>query len=104
MPFEPVYTAVEVVARGLSGFQGVKVTRTGTENVPVSGGAVIAINHTSYLDFIPAALAVGTAKRKLRVMAKAELADNQVLGFRSEERRVGKGGGRTCRCRWSAYH
>ncbi|WP_075831796.1 MULTISPECIES: lysophospholipid acyltransferase family protein [unclassified Rhodococcus (in: high G+C Gram-positive bacteria)] len=81
MSFEPVYTAVEVVARGLSGFQGVKVTRTGTEHVPVSGGAVIAINHTSYLDFIPAALAVGTAKRKLRVMAKAELADNKVLGF-----------------------
>ncbi|REK81552.1 1-acyl-sn-glycerol-3-phosphate acyltransferase [Rhodococcus erythropolis] len=80
MSFEPVYTAVEVVARGLSGFQGVKVTRTGTEHVPVSGGAVIAINHPSYLDFIPAALAVGTAKRKLRVMAKAELADNKVLG------------------------
>ena len=29
----------------------------GLENIPVTGGAVIAINHTSYIDLVPAALA-----------------------------------------------
>ena len=43
--------------------------------------SVIAINHTSYLDFIHAALAVRESKRKLRVMAKTELANNKVLAF-----------------------
>ncbi|NMD62872.1 UNVERIFIED_ORG: 1-acyl-sn-glycerol-3-phosphate acyltransferase [Nocardia globerula] len=81
MTAEPVYTAVETTARVLCRLQGLAVTRTGTENVPRTGGAVIAINHTSYLDFIHAALAVRESKRKLRVMAKTELANNKVLAF-----------------------
>ena len=36
--------------------QGLKFTVTGVENLPVTGGAVIAINHTSYFDFTFAGL------------------------------------------------
>ncbi|OYD67553.1 lysophospholipid acyltransferase family protein [Rhodococcus sp. OK302] len=81
MTVEPVYSAVEGIARVLCRLQGLAVTRTGLENIPPTGGAVLAINHTSYLDFVQAALAVGETKRKLRLMAKTELADNKILGF-----------------------
>ncbi|WP_070380023.1 lysophospholipid acyltransferase family protein [Rhodococcus sp. WMMA185] len=81
MAAEPVYTAVELTAKALSRFQGVKTTRAGLENIPADGGAVLAVNHTGYLDFIQVGLAVGAVGRKMRIMAKAELANNKVLGF-----------------------
>ena len=40
------------------------------ENVPTSGGAVIASNHVSYLDFIFVGLGADKSKRLVRFMAK----------------------------------
>ena len=37
------------------------ITFQGLENIPERGGAVIAINPTSYIDFLPAALATTDA-------------------------------------------
>ena len=79
---EPVYTAVESTAKALSLFQGLRMTReSASDNIPAEGGAVLAVNHTGYLDFVQLALAVGAVDRKLRLMAKAELANNKVMAF-----------------------
>jgi 1-acyl-sn-glycerol-3-phosphate acyltransferase len=62
--------------------QGLKFTVTGEENLPVNGGAVIAINHTSYFDFTFAGLPAYKQKRgrKVRFMAKKEVFDAKVAG------------------------
>jgi 1-acyl-sn-glycerol-3-phosphate acyltransferase len=58
-----------------------RISYSGVENIPDRGGAVIAINHTSYVDFLPAALAVHRARRRLRFMIKAEMQQVKVVNF-----------------------
>ena len=53
---EPVYGTIIQVARLTWKMQGLKFTVTGLENLPDSGGGVVAINHTSYFDFTFAGL------------------------------------------------
>jgi 1-acyl-sn-glycerol-3-phosphate acyltransferase len=53
---EPVYGTVIQLARLTWRVQGLRFTVTGVENLPATGGAVIAINHTSYFDFTFAGL------------------------------------------------
>jgi 1-acyl-sn-glycerol-3-phosphate acyltransferase len=77
---EPVYTSVITLARGVFAAQGLKFTIHGTENVPSSGGAVMAINHTGYMDFTYAGLAVLPAKRLVRFMAKNEVFKHRISG------------------------
>ena len=52
------------------------------ENLPVTGGAVVAINHTSYFDFTFAGLPAFQQHRgrKVRFMAKKEVFDNKITG------------------------
>lgn len=57
-----------------------KIEVEGAERIPREGGAVLACNHISYLDFIFAGLAVLPAKRKVRFMAKKEVFDNKISG------------------------
>jgi len=70
------------VARLLWRLQGLKFTVTGVEQLPVTGGAVIAINHTSYFDFTFAGLPAYEQRRgrKVRFMAKKEVFDSKVSG------------------------
>ncbi len=79
---EPVYGTVIQVARLLWRFQGLKFTVTGVENLPETGGAVIAINHTSYFDFTFAGLPAYRQGlgRKVRFMAKKEVFDHKFSG------------------------
>src|SRR5215212_5707803 len=79
---EPVYGTVIQLARLVWRLQGLKFTVTGVENVPVTGGAVVAINHTSYFDFTFAGLPAYRQKRgrKVRFMAKKEVFDNKITG------------------------
>ncbi|OBJ47963.1 1-acyl-sn-glycerol-3-phosphate acyltransferase [Mycobacterium sp. 1423905.2] len=79
---EPVYATVIQLARLIFRIQGLKITVTGVENLPTSGGGVVAINHTGYLDFTLAGLpsyqqGLG---RKVRFMAKQEVFDHKVTG------------------------
>ncbi len=62
--------------------QGLRITVTGVENLPTSGGAVIAINHTGYLDFTFAGLPAYQQGlgRKVRFMAKQEVFDGKITG------------------------
>ena len=55
------------------------VTR-GTEHVPRTGGAVLAINHISYVDFIMAGYGAREAGRLPRYMAKRETFDHPLTG------------------------
>ena len=77
---EVVYPAVITFARGLFAMEGLRFTVTGAENVPRAGGAVMAINHVSYLDFAYAGLAAQPAKRMVRFMAKQEVFVHKVSG------------------------
>jgi 1-acyl-sn-glycerol-3-phosphate acyltransferase len=60
---------------------GLKVDMQGAEHVPESGGAVIACNHNSYLDFIASGYPGERKKRYTRFMAKKEVFDHKVGGF-----------------------
>lgn len=79
---EPVYGTVIAAARLMWRVQGLKFTVTGIENLPTTGGAVVAINHTGYLDFTFAGLpaVLQGQGRKVRFMAKKEIFDHKVGG------------------------
>jgi 1-acyl-sn-glycerol-3-phosphate acyltransferase len=78
---EPFFRMLELVAPPLLEANGPRVTFHGLENIPAHGGAVIAVNHTSYVDFYPASLAACRRRRRLRFMIKAEMADVRVVNF-----------------------
>jgi 1-acyl-sn-glycerol-3-phosphate acyltransferase len=79
---EPVYGTVIQIARLVWRAQGLKFTIIGVDNLPINGGAVVAINHTSYFDFTFAGLPAYKQKRgrKVRFMAKKEVFDSKVAG------------------------
>ena len=53
---------------------------SGQEHVPRTGGAVLAINHISYVDFLMAGYGARASKRLTRFMAKREAFDHPVTG------------------------
>lgn len=55
---EPVFRALEITAKTLVKVQGLKLTFLDLDKLPAAGGVVLAINHTAYVDFLPAALGV----------------------------------------------
>jgi 1-acyl-sn-glycerol-3-phosphate acyltransferase len=79
---EPVYGTIIRAALVSWRLQGLKFTVTGEENLPTTGGAVVAINHTSYFDFTFAGLPAYKQGlgRKVRFMAKQEVFDNKITG------------------------
>ncbi|HWS91438.1 MAG TPA: lysophospholipid acyltransferase family protein [Mycobacterium sp.] len=78
---EPTFRTLEILAQFVVLATGSRITFSGEENIPDRGGAVIAINHTSYVDFLPAALAVHRRRRRLRFMIKAEMQQVKVVNF-----------------------
>ncbi len=75
-----VYWPVIGLARTVFFAQGLRFTMTGTEHVPRKGGAVMAINHTGYLDFTYAGYAALPARRLVRFMAKESVFAHPVSG------------------------
>jgi 1-acyl-sn-glycerol-3-phosphate acyltransferase len=77
---EPVYSSVLVIAK--TGFRllGLRFDVTGAEHVPRTGGAVMALNHVSYLDFTFGGLAADPHKRLVRFMAKKQVFDHRISG------------------------
>lgn len=78
---EPVFRALEIVGATVVRATGTEITYRGLGNIPAVGGAVVAINHTGYVDFLPAALAVKQRHRRLRFMIKAEMQQVSVVNF-----------------------
>ncbi len=77
---EPVYSSVNRIAKVLFKFEGLKFTRTGSENLPRVGGAVVVINHTGYMDFTYAGYSAFDIGRFIRFMAKKEVFDHKISG------------------------
>ncbi|MDV6260858.1 lysophospholipid acyltransferase family protein [Rhodococcoides yunnanense] len=77
---EPVYRSVIGIARTVFAFEGLKFEVEGEEHIPATGGAVIAVNHTGYMDFTYAGLPPRRVKRYIRFMAKKEVFDNKISG------------------------
>jgi 1-acyl-sn-glycerol-3-phosphate acyltransferase len=77
---ELVYPPVVLAAKTMFRVLDNKLRVEGTEHIPATGGAVIACNHVSYLDFIFCGLGAQPAKRLVRFMAKQEIFANRIAG------------------------
>jgi 1-acyl-sn-glycerol-3-phosphate acyltransferase len=77
---ELVYPPVIVAAKTMFRVLDNRLRLEGTEHIPSTGGAVIACNHVSYLDFIFCGLGARPAKRLVRFMAKQEIFANRIAG------------------------
>ena len=100
---EPFFRLAEMVVPSVVAMNGTKITFQGLENIPARGGALIALNHTSYLDWIPASIAAHERKRRLRFMIKAEMADVKAVNYVIKHCQlipVDRTDGRTTRTRW----
>ena len=78
---EPVFRTLEIAVSTAVAVSGSRITYLGLENIPDHGGAVVAINHTSYIDWAPSALAAYKRHRRLRYMIKEEMTQVKVVNF-----------------------
>ena len=78
---EPVYRGIEVSAAMAAYALGIKITYQGLENIPAHGGAVVVMNHISYLDYLPAGLASRQRRRRIRYMLKAEALEHGAVDW-----------------------
>src|SRR5918998_280121 len=71
-----------VIAATLAAFRvlDLRIRLDGAEHVPTEGGAVLASNHISYLDFLFCGLAARPSRRLVRFMAKQEIFAHRVGG------------------------
>lgn len=74
--YPPVIVTAKIAFRAL----GLRFDMTGTEHVPATGGALLAFNHVSYVDFVLGGYAAQPSKRLVRFMAKRELFDHRLTG------------------------
>ncbi|GIE98991.1 lysophospholipid acyltransferase family protein [Paractinoplanes rishiriensis] len=77
---ELVYPPVIALAKTMFRVLDLKIEVDGAEHIPREGGAVLASNHVSYLDFIFCGLAAQPAKRLVRFMAKKAVFDHRISG------------------------
>lgn len=76
---EPVFRSIEIAAATAARLVGSRISYHGLQHIPAHGGAVIAMNHTSYIDFLPAGLAARRRRRRIRYMIKAEMRDVRIV-------------------------
>lgn len=77
---EIVYPPVVLAAKTMFRVLDNRLRVTGTEHIPRTGGAVIACNHVSYLDFIFCGLGAQPSRRLVRFMAKKQIFDHGIAG------------------------
>ncbi|MCY1140676.1 lysophospholipid acyltransferase family protein [Actinoplanes sp. Pm04-4] len=77
---ELVYPPVVALAKTMFRVLDMKIEIDGAEHIPATGGAVLASNHVSYLDFIFCGLGAQPAKRLVRFMAKDAVFRHKVSG------------------------
>ena len=75
-----VYPPVIVLVKTLWKVLGLRFDFSGAENIPRKDGAILAINHVSYLDFAITGTAALPANRYVRFMAKKEIFANKLAG------------------------
>ncbi|MEV6487693.1 lysophospholipid acyltransferase family protein [Actinoplanes sp. NPDC051633] len=77
---ELVYPPVIGLAKTMFRVLDMRITIEGAEHIPTTGGAVLASNHVSYLDFVFCGLAAQPSKRLVRFMAKQSVFAHRVSG------------------------
>ncbi|MEU4687538.1 lysophospholipid acyltransferase family protein [Actinoplanes sp. NPDC023714] len=77
---ELVYPPVVGLAKTMFRVLDLKIEVEGGEHIPTSGGAVLASNHSSYLDFIFCGLGAQPSQRLVRFMAKKSVFDHKISG------------------------
>jgi len=77
---ELVYSSIIRLAK--LGFRvlGQRIDIIGLEHLPATGGALLAVNHVGYADFIYGGVAPERLGRRVRFMAKRELFDHRLTG------------------------
>ncbi len=75
-----VYPPIVVSALGSFRLLSLTFDQVGSEHIPRTGGAVLASNHVSYLDFIFCGKAALPSRRLVRFMAKKSTFDHPVSG------------------------
>lgn len=75
-----VYPPVVLTAKTLFKALNIHFQLTGIEHIPRSGGAVLAVNHVSYVDFIVGGMGAQPSKRLVRFMAKEAIFRNKIAG------------------------
>ncbi len=78
---ERFYRLGEWIVPPMVAMQGTRFTFRGLENIPEWGGALLAQNHTSYLDWLPPLFAVRERGRRMYFMIKAEMADVKAVNY-----------------------
>ena len=76
LTYPPIIVTAKAAFRAL----GLRFQLHGTEHIPRDGGALLALNHISYVDFILGGFAAQPSKRLVRFMAKRETFDHPVSG------------------------
>lgn len=74
------YPIVITAAKTWFRLGGMKINMTGVEHIPREGGALLAINHVSYVDYLMAGYPGERQGRLTRFMAKKEVFDHPVGG------------------------
>lgn len=74
------YPIVIAIAKTWFKVGNVDIRLHGTENIPLEGGALLAINHLSFVDYLMAGLPGVNRKRLTRFIAKREVFDHPIGG------------------------
>lgn len=74
------YPPIILTAKTAFRLLGQRISLSGTEHVPRSGGVLLAYNHIGYVDFVYGGLAANPSGRLVRFMAKKEIFDHAVGG------------------------
>ena len=75
-----VYPVVIAAARTWFRLGDVRIQMSGQENIPREGGALLAVNHLSFVDYVMAGYPGAERGRLTRFMAKKEVFDHPVGG------------------------
>lgn len=75
-----VYPVVVATAKTWFRLGDIKFRMTGVDNIPLVGGALLAVNHLSFVDYVMAGYPGVQRKRLTRFMAKQEIFDHPVGG------------------------
>lgn len=76
LTYPPIIWSAKALFRALN----FRLRLSGAENVPRSGGALLAFNHIGYIDFVLGGYAAQPSRRLVRFMAKRETFDHRLSG------------------------
>ena len=80
-PTDRTYRVVIATIAGVFRLLGLRITVLGAENLPASGPAVVACNHTGFLDFTFVGYAARERGRLVRFMSKLSVFENPFSGW-----------------------